>query len=112
MNSRDKGRRGEVELCKLLAPHWPEATRNLDQFGTRKQDVLHVADLHIQCKRVERLNIWEALDQTVLEAAPGDLPVLAFRRNWSRCTLPSRSTWFGALELDELIALLRLRESA
>lgn len=112
INSRAKGRGGEIELATLLAPFWPEAIRNLDQFGNDKRDVLHVAGTHIQCKRVERLNIWEALDQAITEAAPTDLPLLAFRRNWNRSSLPSRSSWFAALELDELLSLLRLRDAA
>lgn len=111
LNSREKGRRAEVEFCRLLVPHWPEACRNLDQFGPLKQDVLNVAGIHWQVKRLERLNIWSALDQTITEALPTDLPVLAFRRNHTRSSLPSRSLWFGALELGELLALLRMREA-
>jgi hypothetical protein len=51
---------------------------------------------------VESLNIWRALDQAITEAASTDIPVVAFKRN--------RSPWFAALELDELIPLLRLKE--
>lgn len=112
MISRRKGRRGELELCELLRPHWPDAKPNLDQFSTDKRDCVNVAGLHWQCKRTEKLNVWQALDQTILEAAPTDLPVLAFRRNWTRSPLPSRSLWFGALELGELIDLLVFRERA
>lgn len=112
MNSRAKGKAGELELCKLLLPYWPEAARNIDQFGADKQDVLNVAGLHIQCKRVEKLRIWESLDQAVTEARNGDVPVLAFRRNLTRSPLPSRSKWFGAMELDELLPLLKLRDAA
>lgn len=111
MNSRDKGRRGEIELCKLLLPWWPEAARNLDQFGADKRDALGVAGIHFQIKRVEKLNVWNALDQAIGEAAAHDLPVLAFRRNLNRSPLPSRSKWFGAMELDELLPLLKLREA-
>lgn len=111
MNSRDKGRRGEIELCKILATHWPQAVRNLDQYGPDKRDALGLAGLHFQIKRVEKLNIWKAMDQAVLEAANFDLPILAFRRNFTREPLPSRSRWFGAMELDELLPLLKLREA-
>jgi hypothetical protein len=111
VNSRDKGRRGEIELAKILAPYWPGCIRNLDQFGDDKRDLCNVPGMHWQAKRVEKINVWEALDQTVTEAASTDLPILAFRRNWTKSPLPSRSLWFAALELDELIPLLRLRES-
>jgi hypothetical protein len=104
LNSRAKGRRGENEFVKAhLLEHWPQAKRNLDQFGDDKRDCVEVAGIHFQVKRVEKLNIWAALDQAISEAAPQDVPVVAFRRN--------RSAWFGALEMDELIPLLRLREA-
>jgi hypothetical protein len=104
IDSRAKGKRGELELAKILAPHWPEVCRNLDQFGADKRDMLHTPATHWQVKRVESLNIWKALNQATNEAAKGDLPVVAFRRN--------RTGWYAALELDEFVALLRLREAS
>jgi hypothetical protein len=102
LNSRSKGKRGELELIKVLRQVWPEACRNIDQFGSSKEDVLNVKGIHFQIKRVERFNLWAALQQAENEAKALDLPVVAFRRN--------RGQWYGALPLDELIALLRLRE--
>lgn len=111
IDSRAKGRHGELEVCRLLAPYWPQACPNLDQFSNDKRDVLNVPGLHIQVKWNERLNIWGALDQASGEASPLDLPVLAFRRNWSRSHLASRSCWFGAMDLSELLPLLKARET-
>lgn len=102
INSRAKGKRAELELCRILSAAYPGACRNLDQFQADKRDVLNVPGVHIQVKHVESLNIWKALDQAIDEAASTDVPVVAFKRN--------RSAWFGALELDELIPLLRLRD--
>jgi hypothetical protein len=105
VNSRRKGVRGELEFIQdHLAPHWPAACRNLDQYGPQKQDCLNVAGVHWQIKRTERLSLWAALRQAETEAAATDLPIVAFRRN--------RSAWYCALDADELIALLRLREAA
>lgn len=105
INSRAKGKRGELEFITThLVPYWPAAKRNLDQFGDDKRDCVEVAGIHFQVKRVEKLNIWAALDQATAEADAHDLPVVAFRRN--------RSPWFGALEMSELVALLRLREAS
>lgn len=112
LNARSKGRRGEVELAKILAPYWPDCIRNLDQFGSDKRDLCGIPGMHWQCKRTEKLNIWEALDQTITEAASSDVPILAFRRNWTNSPLPSRSMWFASLELSELIPLLWLREAS
>jgi hypothetical protein len=104
VNSRAKGKRGELEFIQRhLLPHWPEAKRNIDQFGDDKRDCLEVAGVHWQIKRVERLNIWKAMDQARDEAAEHDLPVVAHRIN--------RMPWLCTLEADELIPLLRLREA-
>jgi hypothetical protein len=102
INSRAKGKRAELALAQILSPYWPEVCRNLDQFGKDKRDLLNCAGVHWQVKHVESLNIWKALNQAMDEAASTDTPIVAFRRN--------RSPWFAALELDELIPLLRLRE--
>lgn len=102
INSRAKGKRAELQLCRILSATWPEAGRNLDQFGDRKMDVINTPGVHWQCKHVEKLNIWAALHQATSEAASTDVPVVAFKRNYSG--------WYAALELEELIALLRLRE--
>ncbi len=103
VNSRAKGKRGELEFINQhLRPYWPDACRNIDQFGSDKRDCLNVAGVHWQIKRTERLDMWGALAQAHDEAASTDLPVVAFRRN--------RSNWFCTLEASELVALLRLRE--
>ena len=104
INSRSKGRRGEQEFINThLRPYWPDACRNIDQFGNDKRDCLNVAGTHFQIKRTERLDLWGAISQAENEAAPTDLPVVAFRRN--------RSRWYCVLDAAELVALLRLRES-
>jgi hypothetical protein len=105
VNSRAKGKRGELEFIQQhLIPFWPEAKRNIDQFGTDKRDCLEVAGVHWQIKRVERLNIWKAMDQARDEADAHDLPIVAHRIN--------RQPWLCTLEAEELIPLLRLREAA
>jgi hypothetical protein len=102
INSRSKGKRAELALAQILVPYWPDVCRNLDQFGAKKQDMLGTPGVHWQVKHVESLNIWKALEQAITEADPKDVPVVAFKRN--------RSPWFAAMELDELIPLLRLKE--
>lgn len=101
--SRRKGARGERDfIARHLAPYWPGAKRNLDQFGDDKRDVVRVAGAHFQIKRQERLNIWAALEQAAREATGADVPIVAFRRN--------RSDWYCALRAEDLIALLAWSE--
>ena len=43
LNSRAKGARAEREFIQqYLRPHWPEACRNLDQYGPTRHDCLNV----------------------------------------------------------------------
>ena len=54
----------------------------------------------VECKNVERLNVWAALEQAQRNA-DGRVPLLVFSRNRSR-------VW-AALPLDDLLALLQGR---
>jgi hypothetical protein len=104
MNSRAKGKRGEQEFINLhLRPLWPDACRNVDQFGADKRDCLHVGGVHWQIKRTEGLRLWQAIAQAEGEAAPGDVPVVAFRRN--------ATPWYCSLRAETLVPLLRVREN-
>lgn len=88
----------------LRAAGWPHARRSADgraQLG--RGDILNGPQgVHIEVKRHERLNVPAALDQISRDADPLDLPVLIHR--------PSRHEWMATLPLDELLALLQLRE--
>lgn len=102
-SSRRKGQRGEREFIALhLAPYWPDAKRNLDQFGDDKRDAINCAGAHFQIKRTERLDLWAAIRQAETEAIGNAVPIVAFRRN--------RSSWYCALRADYLTALLAWRE--
>lgn len=89
MNSRAKGKRGELEFIREhLLEFWPECKRNLDQFKGDGRDCLEAGDLHWQIKRTERLELWAAIKQAETEADEGHLPLVAFRRNnspWYVC---------------------------
>lgn len=104
---RRKGAAAEREVVALLRDQgWPGARRTSDGRGQASRgDVTNgPAATHFEVKRVERLAIWSAIAQAEADARAHDLPVVAFRR--------SRSGWYAALPLDELLALLRLREAA
>ena len=74
INSRRKGKRGELEFIdRHLVDYWPEAKRNLDQYGLDKRDCITVAGVHWQIKRVEHLNVWAAYHQARTEAEGWDI---------------------------------------
>ena len=95
MNSRAKGKRGELEVVERLGRRWPGCKRNLDQFADDKRDILEAGGYHWQVKRTENLRIWAALEQAETERDPDDTPVVVFRRN--------RSEWYVALRLDDFL---------
>lgn len=90
--ARDKGQRGEKELCKLLQPHVdkvyaehglesPSLERNLSQTRDGGFDIAGLDWIALEVKRVESLNINQWWDQTVAQAQGGRTPVLAYRQN-------------------------------
>lgn len=45
-------------------------------------DVVGIPGVHIECKRVEKLNIYTAMAQAVRDARPGEIPTVFHRKNW------------------------------
>lgn len=89
MNSRQKGKRGELELVHMLNYHGYHARRGQQYCGANGDaDVIGLPYLHIECKRVEHLNIYDALDQARRDARGEEIPSVFFRKNqkpWAVC---------------------------
>lgn len=96
MNSRSKGKRGELELAKELQKYGFE-TRRGQQYcgGNGDADVVGVPGLHIECKRVERLNVENALRQAEQDSQEGRIPVVMHRAN--------REEWKVTLRLGDFM---------
>jgi hypothetical protein len=104
---RCKGAVAEREVVQLLRDHgWTTARRTSDGRGqqTRGDITNGPAGAHLEIKRQERLNVPAALRQAHADANPLDVPIVIHR--------PSRQAWMATLPLDDLLALLQLRESA
>jgi hypothetical protein len=81
--SRQKGKVGEREAAAELGGILGVAARRGVQFqgGPDSPDVvLPGISIHVECKRVERLNLWAAIDQAEADAPAGSVPVV-----WHRC---------------------------
>ena len=85
INSRSKGSRGELQLAKKLREYGYDARRTVQYNGKAdgaEADLCGLPGIHIECKRTERLNLYEAVDQAKRDSAGGDkLPVVFHRRN-------------------------------
>lgn len=99
INSKQKGKRGELELCQWLRENWGALARRSQQYkGTADSADVDFPEmpLHFECKRTESLSVYKALDQAAADC--GDkLPVVAHRR--------SRRDWVFILNASDVLRL-------
>jgi Holliday junction resolvase len=99
MNAKQKGARGERELAKYLIDKGYESKRG-QQFsgGPESPDVISSLPLHIECKRVEKLNIDKAYEQSLKDSEGKKPASVIFRKN--------RGKWMICLSLDDFLELI------
>lgn len=94
MNSREKGARGERELASVLRDYGYEARRGQQYSGASGDaDVVGLPGIHIECKRVERLNLYDAIAQSKHDARDGEVPCVFHRKD--------NCKWLVTMELDD-----------
>lgn len=82
MNSRNKGKRGELELANLLKTYGYDTRRGVQYSGINGDaDVVGLPGIHLEVKRVEKLNIDNAMDQSIRDARYGEKPTVMHRKN-------------------------------
>lgn len=82
MNSRDKGAKGERELAGKLREFGYDARRGQQFCGANGDaDVVGLPGIHIECKRVEKLNLYDAMSQSVRDARENEVPTVFHRKN-------------------------------
>lgn len=82
--SRDKGKRGELELAhKLQALGYPDAHRSQQYCGGAwSADVIGLPSVHIECKRAEHVSLYRALEQAEQDSeGSSNVPVVMHRKN-------------------------------
>ena len=100
INSREKGKRGERELASKLREYGYETRRGEQYSGANGDaDVVGLPGIHIECKRVERLNIEDAMAQSKHDARRGEIPVVMHRKN--------DCEWLVTMQLSQWIELYR-----
>ena len=102
--SRDKGKRGERELAAKLKDYGYDCRRGVQYCGkTGAADVIGLPGVHIECKRVERLDLYGAVDQAKRDSRPGEIPAVFHRRN--------NCEWLVTIPLDRRVEIYREYES-
>lgn len=101
VNSRAKGKNGELEAVKMLKAHGYKDVRRSQQFAGMNgdADVVGLPKIHLEIKRVERLNIYDAMAQSVHDAREGETPVVMHRRN--------NCEWLVTMRFDDWIELYK-----
>jgi Holliday junction resolvase len=100
INSKEKGKTGEREFAKLCRDHGFANARRGQQFsGIEGKDVVGLEGIHIEVKRVERLNIEEALQQSIRDSKEDEIPIVAHRRN--------REEWKITMRADDFFKLYK-----
>ena len=80
--SRDKGKRGERELASKLREYGYDTRRGQQYCGANGDaDVIGLPGIHIECKRTERLSLYDAMAQAKADARLGEMPVVMHRKN-------------------------------
>lgn len=104
MNSRNKGKRGELELVHFLKDRGIEARRGQQYAGgTDSPDVIAskpLQDVHLEVKRREAGNPYHWLAQATNDAGEGKVPVVAHKRNGKE--------WIVILDLDHFLQIMGL----
>ena len=81
MNSKQKGNRGERDLAKKLREYGYYCRRGQQYSGIEGDDVVGLEGIHIECKRVERLQLTDAMLQSKRDAKEDEVPVVMHRKN-------------------------------
>jgi Holliday junction resolvase len=105
INSRAKGARGERELATLLKDKYGyETARRGQQFcgANGDADVVGVKGLHIECKRVEKLNLDKAMEQAMNDARSGEIPAVFHRKD--------KDYWKVTVTLEDFMELWQVYE--
>ena len=101
MNSRQKGKRGELEWARVCRDNGYVARRTAQYCGNTGEasDVIGLPGIHQEVKRVERLDLTAAMDQAKRDAKHGEIPIVAHRRNHER--------WMVTMDAEDWFRLYR-----
>ena len=105
MNSRTKGKRGELEIANILKGYGYDARRGQQYSGANGDaDVVGLPGIHIEVKRRENLNLYEAMAQAEGDSSFAEIPTVWHRKN--------NKPWLVTLSLEDFIKLYEGKHEA
>ena len=100
INSRTKGKRGELEIAALLRGYGFDARRGVQYAGGHDSpDVIGLPGIHLEIKRTESLRLYPAVEQAMQDRKAGDLATVWHRQN-------GRS-WVVILPVEDFLSLYK-----
>ncbi len=99
-SSKKKGSRGELEFAHLCQSHGYDVHRTAQFRGNTgcAGDCEGLEGIHIEVKRVEKLNLENAMNQSIHDAEAenkGNFPIVAHRKNKGEWLITMRAEdWF------------------
>jgi len=104
MNSKAKGKRGELEARDYVRQHWfaPQCIRSAQAGGAFTADLLHAGDnLHVEVKRRQRIAATHFMRQAEGDCGDMDVPVVLMRED----NYPS---WLVVLRIEDTDKFLNI----
>lgn len=98
--SRDKGKRGELDLVHTLHRLGFEGVCRAQQYcgAASSADILGLPGIHPECKRTEALRLYDAMEQATRDSAGSDDIPAVFHRK-------SKKGWLVVMRLEDWAAL-------
>lgn len=98
INSREKGAVGERELAHKFQEYGFDARRGQQFCGKNGDaDVVGLPGIHIESKRVEHLNLYKAMEQSINDAREGEVPMVFHRKNHQK--------WLVTMKFEDFMDL-------
>ena len=101
INSKQKGKRGELEACKALETILNISHMRSVQYCGRAgdADIVGLKGVHFEVKRLEKMNLYEALSQAIDDAKNDEVPVVMHRKN--------KKDWVLVLKAENMVDFAR-----
>lgn len=101
INSKNKGKRGELEVAALLRGFGYEARRGQQFSGSPDSpDVVHsVEGFHIEVKYTEAFNAYKAMEQAEDDCGEEDTPIVFYRKK--------RKRWMVLIDAEAFMKLVK-----
>ena len=101
MNSKQKGKRGELEWAAYCRQQGYDCRRTAQYCGNTgdASDVIGLPGIHQEVKRVEHLNIYEAIEQAERDKKDFEIPIVAHRKN--------RFPWLVTMKAEDWFRIYR-----